>query len=119
MFGQLCVAPDELPDELPGLAEVDGDALAEGDALAACATANVPKPPLNARPAAITTLAVRLLAHARLLIFCHLLFKWMTRPRSSAPIVSEPRRQAEHDTNTRNELGLRKPCVQVVIGAGV
>ena len=87
MFGQLCVAPDELPDELPGLAEVDGDALAEGDALAACATANVPKPPLNARPAAITTLAVRLLAHARLLIFCHLLFKWMTRPRSSAPIV--------------------------------
>ncbi len=72
MFGQLCVAPDELPDELPGLAEVDGDALAEGDALAACATANVPKPPLNARPAAITTLAVRLLAHARPLISCHL-----------------------------------------------
>jgi hypothetical protein len=34
MFGQLCVEPDD-PDELSGLAEVDGDALAEGEALAA------------------------------------------------------------------------------------
>ena len=40
MFGQLCVESDE-PDEpgLPGLVEVEGDALADGEALAACATA--------------------------------------------------------------------------------
>ena len=65
MFGQLCVVPDE-PDELPGLADVDGDALADGLAVAACATAKVPRPPLNARLTAITTFAIRPRVHARL-----------------------------------------------------
>jgi hypothetical protein len=63
MFGQLCVEPDD-PDELPGLAEVDGDALADGEALAAWTTAKVLRPPPNARAPAITTLAIRLCAHA-------------------------------------------------------
>lgn len=38
MFGQLWVAPEE-PGELPGLADPEGDALGDGDAVAACATA--------------------------------------------------------------------------------
>ena len=65
MFGQLCVVPDE-SDELPGLADVDGDALADGLAVAACATAKVPRPPLNARLTAITVFAIRPRVHARL-----------------------------------------------------
>src|SRR5881396_1997945 len=67
MFGQLCVVPDD-PDELPGLADVDGDALAEGLAVAACATAKVPNPPPNARLTAITVLAIRPRADTRFLI---------------------------------------------------
>ena len=67
MFGQLCVVPDD-PDELPGLADVDGDALADGLAVAACATAKVPNPPLNARLTAITVLAIRPRADTRFLI---------------------------------------------------
>ena len=37
IFGQLCVVPE--PGELPGLADPDGDALEDGEAVAACATA--------------------------------------------------------------------------------
>ncbi len=60
-MGQVCV----VLDELPGLAEVDGDALADGEAVAAWAAANVPNPPASARPMAITAFATRLRFHAR------------------------------------------------------
>jgi hypothetical protein len=75
MFGQLCVVEDpEDPDdpELPGVVDVDGEALVEGEALAACATANVPKPPPMARAPAIISLATLLCTHSKLILFTSL-----------------------------------------------
>ena len=64
MFGQLCVdEPDEL-EELPGLVDVDGDALADGEALAAFATAYVLSPAPKASAPASITLAIRLCAQS-------------------------------------------------------
>ena len=73
MFGQLCVVPDEPddPDELPGLVDVDGDALADGEALAALATAYVLSPAPKASAPASITLAIRLCAQSA--ICSHLL----------------------------------------------
>ena len=70
MFGQLCVEPDELPGlvEVDGDALVPGDALADGDAVAACAIAKVPRPLPSARPNAIIPFAIGPRAHARFLI---------------------------------------------------
>ena len=53
MFGQLWVAPDELP----GLVDVDGEVLGAGEALAAWATAKVPSPLVKARPRAMAAFA--------------------------------------------------------------
>jgi hypothetical protein len=79
MFGQLCIRPDEPPDEPSGLAEVDGEALVDGVGLvsgtgladgevAAWATAKVPKPLPNARPIANIAFAIAPCGHARFLI---------------------------------------------------
>jgi hypothetical protein len=68
MFGQLCVVEDPDEPELPGLADVDGDALADGEALAAFATAKVPNPPAMARLPAIISLAILFCAHPKFIV---------------------------------------------------
>jgi hypothetical protein len=64
MFGQVWL----VLEELPGLAWFDGDGLAYGDAVAACAMAKVPSPPPNSRLTAITIFAIRRWTHERFLI---------------------------------------------------
>jgi hypothetical protein len=71
MLGQLCAGCPELP----GLAEFDGAGLAEGLALAALATARVPKPVPNPSATAIAIRAIvrRSINEVMLVTMVHLL----------------------------------------------